>query len=48
MRVFTWWMHASKPGWYMNYVEDIEDFAEGVGRNLQERGPCALTPLDWN
>lgn len=41
-------MRTNSPGWYMNYMYDLADFTEGVARNLEENGPCALTANDWN
>ncbi len=48
MKVFTWFMRANVPLWNINWACDVQALVEGVARNLQERGPCALTALDWH
>lgn len=48
MKVFTWFLLARTPLWNLNWSRDVQACAEGLARNLRERGPVALTPDDWH
>jgi hypothetical protein len=48
MKVFTWFVLPRVPLWNFNWARDVQACAEGLARNIREKGAFGLTPYDWN